>query len=119
MKVIIAGGRDFNNEEMALAFLNQLIKEGYLIESEIEVVCGEARGADTVGKSIAQGNNLPLHSFPAHWHKHGNSAGYIRNSEMANFADVLVAFWDGQSAGTKHMIDIMTAKDKPVHIQYY
>ena len=44
--------------------------------------------------------------YPADWEQYGPRAGYIRNSEMAKVATHLIAFWDGRSKGTKHMIDI-------------
>ena len=44
--------------------------------------------------------------FPADWDKYGKKAGYIRNKEMARAADACVVFWNGQSKGSKHMIDI-------------
>ena len=43
--------------------------------------------------------------MPAKWDKHGNSAGMIRNSQMADYADGLIALWDGESRGTKNMIE--------------
>jgi hypothetical protein len=49
---------------------------------------------------------LKLENYPANWRQKGKQAGYLRNQEMAKKADALVAFWDGESKGTKHMIDI-------------
>lgn len=49
---------------------------------------------------------MKLKLYPADWKKYGSSAGYIRNDEMAKYADCLIAFWDGKSKGTKHMIDL-------------
>ena len=46
-----------------------------------------------------------LTRFPADWNK-GKSAGYIRNEKMANYADALIAFWNGMSRGTEHMINL-------------
>lgn len=103
LKIIIAGGRDFNNYEMLSATLDQLKKP-------FEVVCGEARGADALGKRYAIQHGLIVHSFPANWDKFGKSAGYKRNAEMAEFADALIAFWDGKSRGTDSMIKL--AKNK-------
>jgi hypothetical protein len=71
-----------------------------------EVVSGTARGADRTGEQWASENNVPVKRFPADWDKHGKRAGYLRNADMAEYAEALVAFWDGQSRGTKHMIDL-------------
>lgn len=99
MKVIIAGSRSFND---------------YLLLSQImatvpasEIVCGEARGADSLGRKWAEENGIPIKSFPAQWELYGKSAGHIRNREMGDYADYLIAFWDGKSKGTKGMIDYM------------
>ena len=64
------------------------------------------RLADTLGKRYAEEHDIPVMSFPADWNKYKKAAGYIRNQEMAQHADALVAFWDGQSRGTKNMIEI-------------
>lgn len=101
MKVIIAGSRNFNDYN----FLCKKIKE--LNINIDEIVCGGARGADLLGKQYGKENNIPIKMFPANWELYGRSAGMIRNHEMGNYADYLIAFWDGQSKGTKDMIDYM------------
>lgn len=99
--VIIAGGRDFADYELLSETL-----DGYLSEvvEDICVVCGQARGADTLGEQYAKEHSYQVNYFPADWKRYGKAAGYIRNTEMAKNADALVAFWDGHSLGTKHMI---------------
>ena len=69
-----------------------------------EVVSGTARGVDSLGEQWAKTQNIPIKRFPADWNTHGRAAGHIRNAEMANYAEALVALWDGQSRGTKNMI---------------
>ena len=101
MKVIVAGGRDFNNYKV----LNNVLT--MLSHNIDEVVSGDATGADTLGARWAEENNIPVHHFPADWEKYGKQAGYIRNAEMGEYADALVAFWDGKSKGTGHMIKTM------------
>lgn len=98
MKTIIAGGRDITDPEI----LDKALK---LIDWEItEVVCGMAKGADTLGLRWAQCNGIVVKPFPAKWREFGNAAGPIRNSDMALYAEALLALWDGQSKGTKDMI---------------
>lgn len=104
MKLIIAGSRDFTDFEYLNAHMNFAVPPWYKIE---EIVSGGARGADTLGEQFAQLNNIPLKVFSADWKRHGNKAGPMRNSEMGIYADGLVAFWDGKSTGTKHMIEYM------------
>lgn len=103
-KVIVAGGRDFNDIELLRITLRTLWKK----IGRFEIVSGMAKGADLLAYNLGKTANLTVHEFPADWDKHGKSAGYKRNTQMAEFSDVLVAFWDGKSRGTKHMID--TAK---------
>jgi len=119
MKLIIAGGRDFVDMSYAIECINRLIDQGKIKEEGLEIVSGMARGADTVAINIAKSNNLTLHEFPADWDKHGKAAGYLRNIDMAKFSDALVAFWDGQSKGTEHMIQTMRSKNKPVYVFRY
>lgn len=108
MKVIIAGSRDFSNYDMLKNYIDNYRKEVSEIE---EIVCGCARGADTLGKRYAIENNIKVVEFPAKWDMYGKSAGYIRNEEMSKYADGLIAFWDGKSKGTKNMIELMAKKN--------
>lgn len=102
-RVIVAGGRDFSNYELLESKLNRILQN---ITDEIVIVCGMARGADTLGERYAKANGIRVEYYPADWNKYGKSAGYIRNEQMAKNADALIAFWDGKSKGTKNMIDI-------------
>ena len=101
MKVIIAGGRDFDNYE----YLSQTMNSLDILISE--VISGCARGADSLGELWAKNNNIPVTHFPADWHGSGKAAGMERNQEMAEYGDYLVAFWDGKSRGTLDMINRM------------
>jgi hypothetical protein len=117
LRVVIAGGRDFNNMELFNGAI-QLAFEDCAI-NEIELVCGMARGADTVGRNWALQNNLRIHEFPADWDKYGKRAGFLRNEEMAKFAHVGILFWDGKSKGTGHMLDLMRKHNKPTYVFGY
>lgn len=118
MKLIVAGGRDFTDTNRMIEELQKLVNSGNIPECP-ELVCGMARGADMLAYSLWANHNMKIHTFPADWKTHPRSAGYIRNAEMGNFADVLVAFWDGKSKGTKHMIYIMNKLNKPVYVVRY
>lgn len=111
-KVIIAGGRDFNNYEVLRRECNYLLSHKV---PDIEVVCGDARGADSLGNKWALEYGYKVKHFPADWNAFGKSAGYRRNAEMASYADALIAFWDGKSRGTMHMINL--AKDQGLNIR--
>lgn len=101
MKLIIAGGRDFND-------YNLLKKEAlkFIGEEEIDcIISGMAPGADTLGVKFAKEYGYKLKEYPADWKKFGRRAGPIRNKIMAHKASHLIAFWDGDSTGTRHMIN--------------
>jgi hypothetical protein len=76
------------------------------LQNDIEIVSGTANSADKLGERYANENKYHITRFPADWDKYGKSAGYIRNEEMAKYAEVLIVFGDCKSKGTKHMIDI-------------
>lgn len=100
-RVIIAGGRDFTDYMLLSEMMDNYLSG---ITDDIFIVCGQARGADTLGEQYAKDHGYTVNYFPAQWTRYGKAAGYIRNTEMAKNADALVAFWDGHSLGTKHMI---------------
>ena len=113
MKVIIAGGRGFSDFELMNTKCNELLLES---DEDIEIVSGTAKGADKMGEHYASVRGFAVKQFPANWDSHGKAAGYIRNVEMGNYCDIAIIFWDGESRGTKHMINIMKDLDKPHHI---
>lgn len=112
MRTIVAGSRDFSDYK--------LLKGILLCYPDITtIVSGRARGADSLGERFALEQGIPIDLYPADWKKYGKSAGYRRNIEMAKNADRLVAFWDGESRGTKHMIDISEKEELEVYIINY
>ncbi len=117
-KVIIAGSRGFSNYKLLREQCNKYLREKKKT-SNIIIVSGHARGADTLGEKYAQDEGFDLEIYPAQWKKLGKQAGYRRNEQMAEVADALIAFWDGESKGTKHMIDIMNAKNLQVKVVEY
>lgn len=115
MKVIVAGGRDFRDYDLLKSVLDQY-KE---IFPDIEIVSGKAKGADSLGEKWAIENKIHVYSFPANWDKFGKSAGYMRNEQMAKFADQSICFWDQKSKGTKHMINLCKKNGLHCKIVYY
>ena len=114
-RVIIAGGRDFTDYALLEEKMDYFLSR---VASPIVVVCGQARGADTLGEQYAKAKNYQIAYYPADW-SIGKAAGYIRNKKMAENADALVAFWDGKSRGTKHMIDLAKAKNLKIRVVSY
>ena len=112
-KVIIAGGRDFESSVDVLNTIEGILCNKYNFgdgSGDIEMVTGTAKGADQIPYWYKEHYLIPIKEFPADWDKHGKSAGHIRNAEMADYADALIAFWDGKSRGTKGMIDVAKKK---------
>jgi hypothetical protein len=102
MKTIISGSRWITDHQMVWSAIGL---SGFDIT---EVVSGGARGVDATGEMWAAWWNIPVRKFPAVWRgkdgAHNPGAGLQRNSEMARYAEALIAVWDGRSTGTKHMI---------------
>ena len=117
-KVIIAGSRGFSNYKLLKEKCNEYLREKRK-EYNIIIISGGARGADFYGEKYAQDEGFSLEVFPANWNKFGKSAGFIRNEQMAEVADALIAFWDGKSNGTKHMIEVMENKKLLVRVVNY
>jgi hypothetical protein len=105
MKVIIAGGRDFDDYDLLCEKCDKILSR----QTEIEIVSGRVRGADQLGERYAKERNYPIKMFAADWNRYGKRAGYIRNEDMANYGDGLILFWNGISKGSEHMLN--TAKE--------
>lgn len=100
MKVIIAGTRSFTDYRAVVAAV-ELSGWGQKIT---QIVSGCAKGVDALGERYASINNIDVRYFPAEWVRNGPHAGPMRNREMAEYADALIALWDGRSPGTANMI---------------
>ena len=117
-RVIIAGGRDFNDYPLLKAKCDNILADKTATH-RIIVVSGAAKGADSLGEQYAREKGYTVERYPADWNTHGRAAGPIRNAQMANNADALIAFWDGQSKGTKSMINIAKTKGLGVRVISY
>ena len=108
MKVAVIGSRTFNDYELLRQTLSKL---------EITlVVSGGAKGADSLGEEYANANNIPTKIFLPDWDKYGKSAGMLRNSDIINEVEIVVAFWDGESKGCKDAIAKANKLNKKVLI---
>jgi hypothetical protein len=111
-RVIIAGSRSFNDYPM-LQFCCDRILRNVRSQLSIEVISGNARGADRLGIKYAHHRNFKTMIMNADWDAEPRRAGYLRNVEMSKVADTLIAFWDRKSNGTRHMLNIMHKANKP------
>ena len=117
-RVIIAGCRNFYNY-VTLKDRCEYYLQNKMQTHNVIIVTGHASGADTLGEKFAVDHNLQCELHPADWEKHGKAAGPIRNAEMADVADALIAFWDGQNRGTKSMIELAKRKGLQVAVVRY
>lgn len=130
-RIIVAGGRDFDDYFLLKRALDDYLtclkinNPDFRYYSDIEIISGRAKGADRLGERYADDLNLRVACFEANWQKYGKVAGPMRNVEMANYASeegytgVLIAFWDGKSRGTKHMIKVAELKGLEVKVVRY
>lgn len=110
MRVVITGSREWADVNAIRARLAQL-PPGTL------VVVGGAKGADTLADHAAHTLGLPVEHHQADWELHGKAAGIIRNLEMLDTRpDLVLAFWDGESRGTKHCMDAARERGIPVEV---
>lgn len=114
-RVIVAGSRSIQNESLVFQKLDTLLAEKLRAGETVQIISGTARGIDQIGEAYAAARGLSCRRFPADWDTYGKRAGYLRNCQMAENADALVAFWDGTSPGTKHMIE--AAKDRGLAVR--
>ncbi len=112
---IIAGSRGLNGMG-DVSLIDHAVRQSTW--SITRVLSGTAKGIDQAGEkwAAAQSPPIPVDQYPADWDKEGKSAGYRRNEWMAVNGDALIAVWDGESRGTKHMIERMRMLEKPVYV---
>lgn len=113
MRVIVAGSRAGVVRSDVDHALARASVEGIV---PTVVISGGAAGADAYGEDFARECHIPMERYPADWVRHGNKAGPVRNAEMAQKADALVAVWDGQSKGTLDMIRRAKARGLKVFV---
>jgi hypothetical protein len=110
MRTIVAGSREGIHYDDVLKAMETCSW------TPTEIVSGKARGVDTMGEHWAKENDVPIKEFPADWDNLGRKAGTLRNCQMGDYADALVAVWDGSSRGTAHMIKYAKEKGLKVHV---
>lgn len=110
IRLAIVGSRTFNDYATLNMILNKFKSEYSL--KYIQIISGGARGADAFGERYANINNIPTKIFRADWNKYGKKAGIIRNVAIIKNCDICIAFWDGESHGTAHDLELCNKHDK-------
>lgn len=106
MKIAVIGSRNL--------VVNDLGK--YLPNDVTEIVSGGARGIDACAREYAKSHGIKLTEFLPEYEKYGRSAPLKRNLQIIDYADLIIAFWDGQSRGTKFVIDNCKKRNKKVTV---
>jgi hypothetical protein len=121
VKVAIVGSRDYPDLFQVHSYLDYHLSEREAMGDPTPyiIVSGGAKGVDTEAVEYAKRAwNVDSIVFLADWSGHGKRAGFIRNRQIVNEADHVVAFWDGVSRGTKHTIDLTLAARKNLEVVF-
>lgn len=113
MKVGIVGSRSITNYKKVKEYLDAF-KDITL--SEIFVISGGAKGVDSLAIKWAKENNLQYKEILPDWDKYGKKAGMLRNTQIAEECDELIAFWDGRSKGTMDTFNKVKTMKKPAFL---
>ena len=106
MKIAIVGSRDLHVEKF----------EQYIPDGVTEIVSGGARGIDSCAEAYAKANGLKLTVFLPEYARFGRGAPIKRNKQIVDYADEVLAFWDGKSKGTMSVIEYCKKQGKTVTI---
>ena len=117
---LVVGSRSFTDYELLVRTLDKLL----INQKEVTIISGGAKGTDTLAEQYAVSKGYDCIVFNADWSRYGKSAGIIRNEQMHNYIAQYkyrgcVAFWDGQSKGSKHMYDLALKEGIPTRIVRY
>ncbi len=117
MKIAIIGSRTFLDYELLSDTIKNYLSENNLIIKS--VVSGGAKGADTLAEKFALENTIEMIVFKPDWKRFGKRAGFMRNTLIIENSDIVFAFWDGKSSGTKDSIEKAKSLNKKVIITHY
>ena len=111
MKVAVIGSRTFKDKERLFAVLSS--------NNITHIISGGAIGADTIAEQWAAANNIPVTIYKPDWEKFGKSAGFIRNYDIIKDAEMIIAFWDGESKGTEHSLKYANKIGKKIVVENF
>ncbi len=113
--VVIGGYRNFNDYEAFKVFVDASIAQ--LNETEFTILSGHCKGVDLMAEQYAMERNYGLEIFSAEWEKYGRAAGPIRNKQMVEKANVVIAFVCERAKGTKNLISQAEKLEKRLFIK--
>ena len=106
MKVAVIGSRSLQIDQL----------KDYLPECVTEIISGGACGVDASAREYAKSNNIPLTEYLPEYEKYGKRAPLIRNIRIIEDADIVLAFWDGKSHGTRFVIEKCEQMGKEIKV---
>lgn len=112
MRLAIVGSRTLNEWRKSFVFILECIE----LENITMIVSGGAKGADTIAEAFADYHNIKKDIYRAHWNTYGKRAGYLRNVDIVENSDKVIAFWNGTSKGTNHTINLAKKQNKLLKI---
>jgi len=116
MRILICGGRDFDDVGRIKQDMLKLLEHG-----DNTIISGMAKGADMMGVLVARELDVFVEEYPANWDLYGKSAGFKRNMQMLTEGkpDLVLAYWNGESKGTAHTIENALDKKIHTHVKFY
>lgn len=108
--VAVVGSRSFDDYALLSRTLERVKTRPF------RIVSGGAKGADALAEDYAKIRGVEIEVIRPDWDAHGRKAGFVRNREVVGRADAMIAFWDGESAGTKMVIRLAEEAGIPVHV---
>ena len=111
-RIVVGGSRSFTDYGTLEKYLDTCLQDC----TEITILSGHCQGADLMAERYATEHGLAIEVIPANWKKYGRAAGPIRNREMVEHSDVVIAFWDGKSRGTRSLIEYARALKKELRV---
>ena len=118
--IAIVGSRQLSEEgvERAVELIQETIEHALGgLAKPVQLVSGGAVGVDRMAERLFKAAGLPVKIFYPDWKTYGKRAGYLRNEQIVNAADTMLAIWDGVSKGTRHSIELMKKAGKPVQVE--
>ena len=106
MKVAVVGSRNLTINNLG----------DYLPKDTTEIVSGGARGIDRCARAYAKSHNIKLTEFLPEYERYGRSAPLKRNLQIISYADMVLAFWDGKSHGTRFVIEKCKKENIPIKV---
>jgi hypothetical protein len=115
MSIAVIGSRTFTDYQTLESVMLDVLKEKGANPREVTIVSGGAKGADSLARDFAQKHGAQCMEFLPDWEKHGKSAGVLRNADIVKNSDFVLAFWDGQSRGTRHSLEFARKNGIPYY----